>query len=360
MRATIESEIWGWLDGRPVRRWTLVNERGFLLRAIELGTIVTELHVPDASGALADVVLGRASLADYVARNPHFGAIAGRCANRIAFGRMTIDGEVYQLPQNAPPHHLHGGARGFDKMVWSSGSAWNARGPEVRFERTSPDGEEGYPGTVSATVRYCLTDDGTFEVEMTAVSDKPTVVNLAHHTYWNLGGHGSGDILDHELWLQASEYTPVDATLIPTGEIAPVAGTAFDFRTAKPIGRDVGPAGWDHNFVLDGAPGRIRPVATLRDPQSGRTMDLDTDQPGLQLYSGQGLAGLPGKDGAVYEQCAGVCLETQLFPDAVNHAGQPGWPDAVLRPAVVYRHRIIHRFTTAKWLPGRPTSLCRG
>jgi aldose 1-epimerase len=348
MPATIESEIWGRLDERPVRRWTLVNERGFMLRAIELGTIVTELHVPDASGALADVVLGRASLADYVAGHPYFGCTAGRCANRIAFGRMPIDGEVHQLARNDGPHHLHGGTRGFDKMIWSSGATWNARGPQVRFQRTSPDGEEGYPGTVSVTVRYCLTDDGTFEVELTAVSDAPTVVNLAHHTYWNLGGHASGTILDHELRLHASHYTPVDATLIPTGEIAPVAGSAFDFRTAKPIGRDMGAAGWDHNFVLDGAPGRVRPVARLRDPRSGRVMELATDQRGLQFYSGHKLAGLAGKDGAVYERCAGLCLESQLFPNAINEAGRPGWPDAVLRPAVVYRHRMIHRFTSGK------------
>jgi len=345
--ATIESEIWGWLAGRPVRRWTLVNERGLMLRAIELGTIVTELHVPDSTGRFADVVLGRESLEAYTAGHPYFGCTAGRCANRLAFGRLPVDGRVHQLAPNEPPHHLHGGVRGFDKMPWTGRGWWGPRGPELRFQRTSPDGEEGYPGTVIATVRYRLTDAGAFEVEMTATTDAPTVVNLAHHSYWNLGGHASGTILDHELRIAASGFTPVDPTLIPTGEIAPVAGTVFDFRGGKPIGRDMAPRGWDHNFVLDGPSGELRPVASLRDPASGRAMELSTDQPGLQVYSGHLLDGVAGKRGAVYGRCAGLCLETQLFPNAANEAGRPGWPDPVLRPGTTYRHRMIHRFAEA-------------
>lgn len=320
-----------------IRGFMLSNGRGLVLRAINYGTIVTELHVPDRQGRTADVVLGMKDVDAYLAGHPYFGCTAGRCANRIADGRFSIDDRPHQVTRNNGPHHLHGGARGFDRRVWEVDGA---DASSVRFSLTSPDGEEGYPGTVKAQVVYALTPENEFRVEMTATTDAPTLVNLAHHTYWNLAGQGR--ILDHVLTLDADRYTPVDATLITTGEMAEVANTPFDFRRPKRIGDDLGcvAGGYDHNFVVRGS--GLRRAARLEDPSSGRGMELFTTEPGIQLYTGNFLDGTAkGKDGAGYGKHAGLCLETQKFPDAVN---KPGWPSPVLRPGETYRHLMVHRF----------------
>jgi len=349
---------WGRVDGKPVSLWTLENGKGMEATITDYGTIVVSLKVPDAKGEVADIVLGRASLDDYVAANPYFGCTAGRCANRIAGGCFTIDGTEYRLATNNGPNHLHGGVKGFDKVVWTGAAAMTADGPSVTFTYRSPSGEEGYPGNVDATVTYTLTYANELRVDLSATTDAPTPVNLAHHSYWNLAGHTSGDILGHELHLPASRYTPTDATLIPTGEFRATRGTPFDFALAKPIGRDIGqlpataddPGGYDQNFVLDRAPPRQHPEdglwlgAILRDPGSGRVLVIWTDQPGIQFYSGNFLDGLAGKDGASYGKFAGLCLETQAFPDSVNRQGQDGWPEVVLRPGQTYRHRMVHEF----------------
>lgn len=326
----IERRELGAVDGLPVHLFTISNGR-LALKAMSYGAIVTELHAPDRAGRTADVVLGLRDLDAYVAGNPYFGCVAGRCANRIANGRFELDGRRHQLSINNGPHHLHGGTRGFDRRVWNA----EADGTRLLLTRVSPDGEEGYPGAVRASVEYALEDD-TFRVEMTATSDAPTIVNLAHHSYWNLAGQGT--ILDHVLTIDADAYTPVDAGLIPTGERAGVEGTPFDFRRPKPVGRDLAkvPGGYDHNFVFKG-------FARLEDPGSGRGMEIRCAEPGIQLYTGNFLDGTSkGKAGATYPQHSGLCLETQKFPNAVN---QPGWISPILRPGETYRHVMTHRFT---------------
>ena len=348
--AGISTIDWGTVDGKPVHLWTLRNGKGMTMRVTDYGTIVTELWVPDAKGRTADVVLGRPTAADYVARTQYFGCTAGRCANRIARGSFAIDGKPYRVTTNNGANTLHGGAKGFDKVVWKGQATMTPEGPGVTFTYVSKDGEEGFPGTVTAEVTYVLTARNELDVRMTATTDAPTVVNLAHHSYWNLAGHGSGSILGHELMLPADRYTPVDASLITTGAIEPVAGTPLDFRTAKAIGRDIGmlpatkddPGGYDHNFVVNGAPDAMRTCAVLRDPTSGRTMTIRSNQPGIQFYSGNFLDGIPGKDGAIYRKHDGLCLETQAFPDSVNKQGVPGWPNVILRPGRRYEHRMVH------------------
>lgn len=322
----IRAENLGDVDGLPVRLFTLSNGR-LTLKAMSYGCVVTELRLADGM----DVALGLRDLAAYVAGSPYFGCVAGRCANRIANGRFTLDGRPYQLTLNNGPHQLHGGVRGFDRRVWEG----EADGTRVRFTRVSPDGEEGYPGAVRASVEYALEGDD-FRVEMTATTDAPTLVNLVHHTYWNLAGGGT--ILDHRLTIDAEAYTPVDATLIPTGELAAVDGTPFDFRRPKRIGDDLAkvPGGYDHNFAFRG-------LARLE--AAGRVMELRSSEPGLQLYTGNFLDGTSkGKGGAAYPKHAGLCLETQKFPDAVNH---PGWISPALRPGEAYRHVMVHRFSQA-------------
>jgi aldose 1-epimerase len=334
--------------GTPVRLYTLKGSGGLVAKVTNYGTILTELHVPDRSGKLEDVVLGFDSPARYVEGHPFFGATAGRVANRIANASFSLDGKDYALAKNNGPHSLHGGAKGFDKHVWDVESGDGPDGPWIRFTRVSPDGEEGYPGTVRAAVTYRVTPLNELRVEMTATTDRPTLVNLAHHTYWNLGGHGGGDVLGHELTLYGDRYTPGDATLVPKGTIEPVAGTPFDFTSAKPIGRDLAktgitPAGYDHNFVVNGAPGELRPVAVVTHPASGRRMELFATEPGVQFYTGNFLDGsVKGKGGAVYAKHAGFCLETQKYPDAVHH---PDWPSPILRPGQSYRHVMVHRFS---------------
>ncbi|MEY9488791.1 aldose 1-epimerase [Streptomyces calvus] len=337
-------------DGTKVHSWSLENG-GTRMRVLSYGGIVQSLEVPDRRGRHANVSLGFDDLADYVASSPYFGALIGRYGNRIDKGRFTLDGTDHQLSVNDGENSLHGGARGFDKQVWDV-EPFTA-GPDVglRLYHTSVDGEMGYPGTLRATVTYTLTRDGDWRIDYEATTDRATVVNLTSHVYWNLAGEGSGGIEDHELTIAASRYTPTDAGLIPTGELAPVAGTPFDFRRAKPIGRDIRAAhpqlitaqGFDHNWVLDkGITDRPEHVATLRDPSSGRTLRIATNEPGLQFYSGNFLDGtLTGTGGRVYRQGDGLCLETQHFPDSPN---QPSFPSTVLRPGETYRTTTVHSF----------------
>ena len=343
--SSVESANWGVVEGEQVELFTLQNSDGLILKATSYGAAITELHVPDRDGVLADVVLGFDDLDGYLGENPYFGCIAGRCANRIAQGRFELDGESWQLSTNDDVNHLHGGERGFDKRVWDATVLEKDGGPAVRFERVSPDGEEGYPGSLRVAVTYTLTNNNELRTEIEATTDVPTLCNIAQHTYWNLAGHESGSVRDHLLEFRAQRYTPVGETLIPTGSLSPVAGTPFDFREPKPIGRDLAaaggdPVGYDHNLVVDGA--GLRLICRVTEPGSGRTMELYSDQPGCQFYSGNFLDGsITGKGGAVYAQYQGFCLETQVYPDAIH---QPDWPSPVLRPGETYRHVMITRF----------------
>jgi aldose 1-epimerase len=337
----------GKLGDTPVQIYTLTNDNGLVARITNYGAIVTELHVPGRTGTRADVVAGFETIDGYLKGGPYFGAIVGRVANRIANAEFTLEDRRYPLAANDRPHHLHGGARGWDKVVWSATPVDTPDGPSLQLTYVSKDGEEGYPGTVRARTVYTLTHRNELRVEMEATSDETTLVNMAHHSYWNLGGHASGTILDHELTLYADRYTP-GSPMVPYGEAKPVTGTPFDFTSAKTIGRDLArtggqPIGYDHNFAVNGEPDQLRPVARLKDPGSGRVMTLAADQPGVQFYTGNFLDGsLTGK-GATYGQHAALCLETQKFPNAIN---VPAWRDQViLRPGQVYRHRMIHAFT---------------
>jgi aldose 1-epimerase len=344
----IAKKAFGTADGQEVFEYALTNSRGMTLKVITYGAIVTELHVPDKAGKLADVVLGFDNLDGYLKGNPYFGATVGRVGNRIRDAKFKLGGKEYVLAANNKPHHLHGGNKGWDKVVWKAEAKETPDGPQIHLTYTSPDGEEGYPGTVVASTTYTLTNDGAFRVEMAATTDKSTIVNMVHHTYWNLGGHDSGRISDHELQLFAAQYTPGDP-MVPTGVIRPVKGSPFDFTKSKPIGKDLEaaggkPVGFDHNFVIDGDANTLRPVARLRDPKSGRVLTIEADQPGLQFYSGNFLDGTTiGKGGTKYAQYTGLCLETQKFPNAVN---VPKWRDQVtLEPGRPYKHTMIHRFT---------------
>jgi aldose 1-epimerase len=340
-------------DGKAVEIFTLTNRNGLEVKAMTYGGIITSIRVPDRAGALADVTLGFETLDGYLKGHPYFGAIVGRYGNRIAGGKFAIDGRTFTLATNNGPNHLHGGKVGFDKAVWSAEpAAASAGGAGVVLSHTSPDGDEGYPGTLRARVSYTLTDRNELVVEYHATSDKPTPVNLTQHSYFNLAG--GGDILDHDLTIHATRYTPVDATLIPTGELAPVEGTPFDFRKPAKVGARIDTAheqlknglGYDHNFVLDGKAGELRAAARLVDGKSGRTLEVSTTEPGMQFYSGNFLDGtLTGKGGQVYRRRAGLCLETQHFPDSPN---KPNFPSTILRPGAEYRSKTVFTFGTTQ------------
>ena len=341
----VPHEPWGKTDaGESVEIFTLTNPHGLRARVVTWGAALVEMSVPDKAGQLADVTLGFDTLAPYLVPNPFFGAIAGRYANRIAKGKFTLEGKDYALATNNGANHLHGGVRGFDKRNWS---AEPVGANAVRFRYTSPDGEEGYPGTLKVAVTYTLTGQDELRLDYEATTDKPTVVNLTNHAYWNLAGRG--DILAHELRIAASRFTAVDEESIPTGELRAVADSAMDFTKAKPLGRDIAAlkdapgGGYDHNYVLDDTkPGAPALAAELRDPASGRTMRVLTDQPGVQLYTGNYLKDVTGKRGAVYGKHGGVCLETQHFPDSPNRAS---FPSTVLRPGETFRSTTVHQFS---------------
>ena len=340
-------------DGQPVERFTLTNAKGTVLQAISYGGIITSLRVPDRTGRFDDIVLGFDNLDGYLKDHPFFGAIIGRYGNRIAKGAFTLDGKTYKLATNNGPNNLHGGNKGFDKVLWSvepvSGS--NA----IAFTRTSPDGEEGFPGNLRVRVTYTLTDANELIVDYSATTDKATPVNLTQHSYFNLAGQASGDILSHQLMLNADRYTPVDDTLIPTGELAPVAGTPFDFRKLTAIGSRINQdtnaqikngKGYDHNWVLNRKGEGRQLAARVVEPKTGRTMEIATTEPGIQFYSGNFLDGtLTGKAGAVYKHRTGFCLETQHYPDSPN---QPKFPSTILKPGAEYKTSTVFTFGIAK------------
>lgn len=338
-------------DGRAVELFTLTNAHGVEVRAMTYGAIITAIRTPDKSARLDDIVLGFDSLSGYLNDPPYFGAVVGRYANRIARAQFTLDSVVYQLAPNNGPHSLHGGVQGFDKVLWSGDPFQSDSGAGVTLRYVSADGEEGYPGALSVRLTYILTPRDELVVDYEATTTKATPINLSQHTYWNLHGGGRGDILDHVLTLDASAFTPVDSTLIPTGEIAPVAGTPFDFRTPARIGARIAEPneqlrygrGYDHNWVLDRGGGRgLAHAARLLDPSSGRTLDVSTTEPGVQFYTGNFLDGtIVGKNGGAYGQRAALCLETQHFPDSPNQAN---FPTTILRPGETYRSRTVFAF----------------
>jgi aldose 1-epimerase len=342
-------------DGQAVEAITLANTRQMSVTVLTYGATLQSVRVPDRRGRVDDVLLGFDDLKGYESGGAFFGATVGRVANRIAGGTFTLDGHTYTMPTfHGHPANLHGGVKGFDKLVWTVEAVKDGPAPSVTLALVSPDGDQGFPGTLHARAIYTLGADNQLSVTYEATTDKPTVVNLTNHAYWNLAGAGGAhSAMEAVLTLHASHYTPVaDARLTPSGEIVSVANTPFDFRTPHTVAervRDPDPQlrfghGYDINMVLDGAPGSLRPAAHLVDPSSGRTMDLLTDQPGLQLYSGNGLNGAPGKGGLAYRQGDGLAMEVEAFPDAVNH---PNFPSTRLDPGQTYRNHIVWRFGVA-------------
>jgi len=340
-------------QGTPVDEVTLKNSHGVELHAISYGGIITSLKVPDRAGKPGDVVLGFDKPESYWADPPppFFGAIVGRYGNRIGKGKFTLDGKPYSLATNNGVNHLHGGNKGFDKVLWTITTKDAPEGSQAIFSRTSKDGEEGYPGNLQVRVTYTLTEKNELIVDYHATTDKATPVNLTQHSYFNLAGEGTGDILGHQLTIDADRYTPVDDTLIPTGELAPVQGTPFDFRQPTAIGARIDQdnpqlkngKGYDHNWVLTRKGTGLQHAARLTDPKSGRTMDVATTEPGLQFYSGNFLDGtIKGKAGHVYAHRSGLCLETQHFPDSPN---KPNFPSTILQPGKAYESRTVFTFS---------------
>jgi aldose 1-epimerase len=347
--STVQIEEFGKLpNGSAVRRFTLTNKNGVVAKLIEYGAILSELWVPDRNGTLGNVVTGFDNLAQYLNGHPFFGATTGRYANRIAKGRFTLEGKEYTLATNNGPNALHGGLKGFDKQLWNGEALPTKAGEQgVRFSYLSKDGEEGYPGTLNVVVTYTLTDENALVIDYSATTDKTTIVNLTNHSYFNLAG--SGDILNHELRVNADRYTPVNDQLIPTGDLAPVVGTPFDFQQGSRIGARfdqlTNPPGYDHNLVLKRNGPGLEAIAWVHEPGSGRRMEVLTTEPGMQLYTGNFLDGkLVGVGGVAYKQHSAFCLETQHFPDSPNH---PNFPSTVLRPGEMYKTTTVYRFPKA-------------
>lgn len=340
-------------DFDSIKLYTLKNSKGMTVKVTNYGAIITQIVVPDRNGKMADVVLGYNRVEDYInaVDKPYFGAIVGRYGNRIANGEFTLDGETYSLLKNNGPNHLHGGAIGFDKVAWDA--KFDASKNSIALSYLAKDKEEGYPGNLRLKVTYTLTDNNEINVDYSATTDKATPVNVTQHTYFNLKGEGNGTILDHQLMLNAKNYTPVDSTLIPTGEIPAVAGTPFDFTTAKPIGRDIENEheqlqfglGYDHNWVLDkgGKTNALTLAARVHEPTSGRVLEVYTTEPGIQFYCGNFLDGrLHGKSGKPYVHRGGFCLETQHYPDSPN---QPSFPSTILKPGDELKSQTRFRFS---------------
>lgn len=336
-------------DGVPVTLYTLKNRNGAEVSICNYGGLVTSIKVPDRNGKLGDVVLGFDNLADYIKDSPYFGALIGRYGNRIAKGKFTLDGTEYTLATNNGPNSLHGGVKGFDKVVWQARAYQSDLGPALELSYLSKDGEEGYPGNLSVKAVYTLTEDNALKLEYTATTDKDTVLNLTHHSYFNLAGQGT--ILNHIVMINADKFTPVDSTLIPTGELRPVDGTPFDFRTPTAIGARIGQDdeqlkfgnGYDHNWVINDYTGAVRLMARVYEPTSGRVLEVLSAEPGLQFYSGNFLDGtLKGKGGWVYQFRDAFCMEPQHFPDSPN---KPSFPSVILKPGAVYHNTIIYRFS---------------
>lgn len=339
-------------DGQSVECFTLANANGVEIRTINYGCALVSIRVPDRDGEMADVILGCDTLENYMANRSYLGAVCGRYANRIAEGRFMLDGKAYELATNNGVNHLHGGRKGFDKYAWKAAPFEAAGGAGVVYTHTSPDGDEAYPGTLRVRVTYTLTDRNELAIEYHATTDQPTVVNLTNHAYFNLSGQGGGDILGHEILINADHFTPVGDTQIPLGDIAPVAGTPFDFRRSARIGARIADShvqlqrgrGYDHNFVLNKKGGELSHAARLVDPVSGRVMDVHTTEPGMQFYSGNYLDGsITGKGGRPCTARSALCLETQHFPDTPN---KPHFPSAVIRPGQEYKSRTVYAFGT--------------
>jgi aldose 1-epimerase len=338
-------------DGKPVDLYTLKNSKGMVVQLTNYGGKIVSILVPDRDGNLADINLGYESADAYINGTASLGATMGRYANRIAGGTFTLNGQTYTLPKNNGENTIHGGQKGFRFLVWDGKQIDDST---VQLTCTSPDGDQGFPGTLVLTVTYTVTEDNELKLEYAATTDKPTVINFTNHAFFNLKGQGQGDVLDHVLWVNARQFTPTDAAAIPTGELRPVQGTPFDFTTAKPLGRDIDKeneqltfaGGYDHNFVLDKAPGQLSLAARLSEPGSGRVMEVLTTEPGLQVYTANSLTGKGtdiGKGGKAYGPRSAVCLETQHFPDSPNH---PEFPTTVLNPGQQYRSTTLYRFST--------------
>lgn len=342
-------------DGRKADLYTLTNKNGAVATISNYGGIVTSLMMPDRHGKFADVVLGFDSLEKYLKDSSYFGCLVGRYGNRIAKGRFTLFGESYQLAVNNLGNALHGGLKGFDRVLWKANTKVTAQGPSLQLTYVSKDGEEGYPGALSVTATYTLTNKNELKLDYRATTDKATVINLTHHSYFNLAGHGNGTILDHILTLNSDRYTPVDKTLIPTGKITLVEGTPFDFRKPTAIGAQIGvkdnqlkfAGGYDHNFIANKlAPGTLTKIARVEEPKSGRILELFSTEPAVQFYAGNFLDGtLKGKGGKAYAHRGGFCLEPQHYPDAPNHRN---FPSTVLKPGRIYKNTILYKFSTEK------------
>lgn len=341
----VKKEIFGNLpDGTVIELFTLSNENGIRARLMTYGATLVSLEVPDREGRLADITLGYDSLDGYLKNNPYFGSIVGRYGNRIAKGKFVLNGVEYQLVKNDGENHLHGGIKGFDKVVWKAEAIEHQDAVGVRLSYVSRDGEEGYPGNLSCTVIYTLTNENELKISYEAETDKPTPVNLTHHSYFNLAGEAAGDILGHELMINADKYTPVDEGLIPTGELREVRGTPMDFTSPMIIGSRISQVkgGYDHNYVLNSGGGALALAARVYEPKSGRVMEIYTTEPGIQFYSGNFLDGsIKGKAGKIYYKHYGFCLETQHFPDSPN---KPRFPSTILNPGEKYQSLTIHKF----------------
>ena len=347
----VQKQAFGTREGRPINLYTLTNAHGVEIRAMNYGGIITSIRVPDRTGEMADIVLGHETLEGYIPNPPYLGAVVGRYANRIANGTFTLDGKTYTLPKNDGPNTLHGGVqRTFDKVVWDDEELKGKNG--VAFSYLSKDGEEGFPGNLKIKVTYTLSDANELVINYEATTDKPTVLNVSQHSYFNLAGEGTGDILGHEVTLNADRFTPVDKNLIPTGELRPVKGTPLDFTTPTKIGARIDDNyeqlvlahGYDHNFVINRKGAGMALAARVYEPTSGRALEVSTDQPGVQFYSGNFLDGtVTGKQGHVYKRRYGFCLETQHFPDSPNH---PKFPSTTLRPGETFRSKTVWKFST--------------
>lgn len=348
-KAGVQQTPFGSADGRSITLYTLTNSHGMQVRAMSYGGIIVSIRVPDRTGQMADVVLGHDTLDGYRPNPPYFGAIVGRYANRIANGTFTLDGKTYTLPKNDGPNTLHGGTKGFNQAVWDSEPLKGKTG--VAFTYLSKDGEEGFPGNLKVKVTYTLTDSNALEIDYQATTDKATPINLSQHSYFNLAGAGNGDILNHEIMINADRFTPVDKNLIPTGELRPVKGTPFDFTTQTRIGARIDDNyeqlilghGYDHNFVINRKGAGLVLAARVYEPTSGRVLEVSTTQPGLQFYTGNFLDGtITGKEGHVYKKHYGLCLETQHFPDSPNH---PDFPNTILRPGEKFQQKTVFKFS---------------
>jgi aldose 1-epimerase len=348
-----EKKPFGNVDGKDVVLYTLTNAKGMVMSVTNYGGIVTSFMVPDKTGKMADIVLGHNDVDSYVKVNPYFGALIGRYGNRIGKAKFTLDGKEYALTVNDGENTLHGGKKGFDKVVWDAKEVKAANAVGVELKYLSKDGEEGFPGNLKVTVTYWLTNNNEFKIDYTAVTDKATVVNLTQHNYWNLSGEGSGDILSEELAINADKYTPVDAGLIPTGELAAVKGTPMDFLKSTVIGSRINAdfeqlkfgKGYDHNWVLNKTkPGVMTHAATVYDPKSGRVMEVSTTEPAIQFYSGNFIDGtITGKSGTPYIHRSALCLETQHYPDSPN---KPDFPSTELKPGQTYKTSTVYKFLT--------------